>query len=233
MSEASKFIAEETKADDGIFVAFDSYPWTEDPRFAALVKSMASRGMPMSTAPGVLVARMGFATKFLGLAVDRIRYSAWVQSIGLEHETVDDRLAQLFASSADQEGETQSVGDHSEVMATTTAADALDWQAAAPKMELVVDKSKMGAGEQGTGNGQPPASFADLLKCMQEGTPVPGVRSIPSTVERDVNIKPFGARAVPRKPWEKDDAAQAAADPGVGSSSIDQEFPPLKAEDSE
>lgn len=61
----------------------------------------------------------------------------------------------------------------------------LDWQKAAPKTDLYVDRK---AAAQSTPGGDEPAypmAFAEMIKLLQEGKEVPGIRQIPNTVIRD------------------------------------------------
>lgn len=55
------------------------------------------------------------------------------------------------------------------------------WQVAAPKADLFVDRT---ARDSGDGPSYP-GKFAELIRCIKEGTPVPGVREIPDTILRD------------------------------------------------
>ena len=64
------------------------------------------------------------------------------------------------------------------------AAPLLDWQKAAPKADLFVDRKAAPA----TGSGDEPSypmGFAEMIKLLQEGKPVPGIRQIPNTVISD------------------------------------------------
>lgn len=61
----------------------------------------------------------------------------------------------------------------------------LDWQKSAPKADLYVDRK---AGAQSNSGGDEPAypmAFAEMIKLLQEGKEVPGIRQIPNTVIRD------------------------------------------------
>lgn len=62
---------------------------------------------------------------------------------------------------------------------------ALDWQKAAPKTDLYIDKKA--AATQSGPQDQPnyPMGFAEMIKLIQEGKPVPGIRQIPNTIIRD------------------------------------------------
>lgn len=55
------------------------------------------------------------------------------------------------------------------------------WQVAAPKADLFVDKTVRDSGD----GPSYPGRFAELIRCIKEGTPVPGVREIPDTILRD------------------------------------------------
>ena len=69
--------------------------------------------------------------------------------------------------------------------------DSLSWQASAPKAELYVPRSAQqeasGSAPQAGGGGQPnyPMGFAEMLKLIQEGKDVPGIKQIPNTLARD------------------------------------------------
>lgn len=56
-----------------------------------------------------------------------------------------------------------------------------EWQVAAPKAELFVDRA---AREEGDGP-RYPGRFAELIRFIKEGTPISGVREIPDTILRD------------------------------------------------
>ncbi|KAL2105992.1 hypothetical protein VUR80DRAFT_7436 [Thermomyces stellatus] len=96
------------------------------------------------------------------------------------------------------------------------------WQVAAPKADLFVDKTVRDSGD----GPSYPGRFAELIRCIKEGTPVPGVREIPDTILRDPSAKPFGSRPAPRKPWEKEMGTPEGSEAAVAPA-VDQEFPPL------
>ncbi|RSL97361.1 hypothetical protein CEP52_010957 [Fusarium oligoseptatum] len=110
--------------------------------------------------------------------------------------------------------------------ANASPPPALDWQKAAPKADLYIDR-KAAAAQTGSED-QPnyPMGFAEMIKLLKEGKPVPGIRQIPNTIVRDPSVKPVGARAVPRKPWEKDVATDPPTLPDLPKA-LDTEFPPV------
>jgi hypothetical protein len=61
------------------------------------------------------------------------------------------------------------------------------WQVNAPKAELFVPKKTAQEQEPGNSSEEPayPPKFAELIQCIQEGRPVPGVREIPNSLVRD------------------------------------------------
>jgi hypothetical protein len=72
-------------------------------------------------------------------------------------------------------------------------AGALDWQKAAPKASLYVDRKRVpqldGPSSEDSGNSavsEPyPIGFAQMLDMIQRGVPIPGIKEIPDTVVRD------------------------------------------------
>lgn len=71
----------------------------------------------------------------------------------------------------------------------------LSWQEAAPKAPLFVDKTSQAAetasGPAGAGEPSYPMAFAEMIRLLQEGKPVPGVREIPNTIARQPVRKPL------------------------------------------
>lgn len=109
-------------------------------------------------------ARIFYYTQKIGVTIDFSRYASWLASH--PDHTPPNVLPDEYIK-----GPTQS------------QEPALDWQTAAPKADLWVDKKAAVA----TGADQPsyPMGFAEMIKLLQEGKPVPGVKSIPNTIVRD------------------------------------------------
>lgn len=126
------------------------------------------------------------------------------------------------------------------------------WMAAAPRVELYVDRDANG----GDGGEQVPypERFAAIIKAVQTGQPVEGIVEVPDIVARNpVSLSapaglvlssrpqgpmltsgqttaPFGKLKRPRKPWEKDQHATdgvADAERAVGwdGNPLDESFP--------
>jgi hypothetical protein len=68
--------------------------------------------------------------------------------------------------------------------------EALDWQRAAPKADLYIDRKKrpqIDGAASGNSEEEPsyPLGFAQMLEMLQKGIRIPGIRDIPDTVVRD------------------------------------------------
>ncbi|KAM0325402.1 hypothetical protein ACHAQA_007388 [Verticillium albo-atrum] len=211
---------------DGMFKAFDSYPWTKDKNFLSGLSAILGdpnasnpRGEPAELA---LHARVFYYAQRVGVRIDFAQYKAWLTAH--PDHTPPDVLPEEYARSAPQD--TTSSSSSAAAAAAAAAGSVPAWQTSAPKADLYVDKSQPAAAQQG-GADEPayPMGFAEMLQRIQQGLPIPGIKEIPDTVVRDPTVKPFGARAAPRKPWEKDNSSAQAAEgaPAV----VDASFPPL------
>ncbi|KPM34929.1 hypothetical protein AK830_g11637 [Neonectria ditissima] len=200
------------KEDDAVFQAFDAYPWKKDKMFMsglyAILGEPGQHNPQASLADMAIHARVFYYAQRIGVSIDFARYENWLA----EHpdRRAPDVLPEeyLVRSNTSQE----------------PAAPVLDWQQAAPKADLYVDR-KAGA-ESDDDQPNYPMGFAEMLKLLQEGKPVPGIRQIPNTIVRDPSVKPVGARPVPRKPWEKDLSLSAPVLADVPKA-LDSEFPPV------
>ncbi|KAF7544795.1 hypothetical protein G7Z17_g9666 [Cylindrodendrum hubeiense] len=200
------------KDEGAVFQAFDAYPWKKDKMFMsglyAILGEPGQQNPQASLADMAIHARVFYYAQRIGVSIDFARYQAWIAQ--QPDRQPPDVLPEEYHRRTSS--------------AQNPPAPVLDWQQAAPKAELYVDRK---AAAQSTGD-QPnyPMGFAEMLKLLQEGKPVPGIRQIPNTVVRDPSVKPVGARAVPRKPWEKDlgPAAPVLADV---PKALDREFPPV------
>lgn len=187
-------------------------------------------------------ARVFYYAQRIGVQIDFARYQAWLS------QRPDHRPPQVIPD--EYLARSSSVGDQ----ADESTAPVLPWQRAAPKADLYVDRSTASQSPSGAG-GEPnyPMAFAEMLKLLQEGKPIPGIRQIPNTIARDPvsppppgtlvrlqaphtylgsqSVKPVGSRAAPKKPWERD---TALAPPEMHlPKSLDTEFPPLDTEPSD
>ncbi|GKT57023.1 LOW QUALITY PROTEIN: hypothetical protein ColTof3_04362 [Colletotrichum tofieldiae] len=242
--------------EDGMFKAFDTYPWKKDKAFISGLNAILgdpNTENPQGTPSDLAIhARIFYYAQRIGVTVDFARYKDWLArhpgytpptfcprntSRGA-HKTPPPPAGSGDAASAnDVPGLTSKLNDLStgkekeESAAAATTETAPSWQAAAPKADLYVErKPPSQADAPGQGGDEPayPMGFAQMLDMIQKGIPIPGIRQIPDTVVRDASVKPFGKRAVPKKPWEKDlPAAEPATDEAEKPSVVDAEFPPL------
>jgi hypothetical protein len=202
--------------EDAIFGAFDAYPWKKDPAFMSGLQAILGdpkAGTPLETLRDMAAhARIFYYSQRIGTAIDFARYQAW-HSQQTSGEGPPDIIPKEYREAA---------------VPASSPPPLLPWQQAAPKAELFVDKT---AAAQPSSGGEPnyPMAFAEMLKLLQEGKPIPGIRQIPNTVARDPSVKPVGTRIAPKKPWEKDTSVTESASvsaPQHGQT-LDLEFPPV------
>ncbi|KAF5970992.1 hypothetical protein FBULB1_9460 [Fusarium bulbicola] len=202
------------KDETAIFTAFDTYPWTKDKNFMsglfAILGEPGQQNPQASLADMAIHARIFYYAQRIGVSIEFSAYKAWL------------------ASNPDYQPPDVLPEEHRQRdVANASPVPVLDWQKAAPKTDLYVDR-KTAAAQSGSQD-QPsyPMGFAEMIKLIQEGKPVPGIRQIPNTVVRDPTVKPVGARAVPRKPWEKDTTIDMPTLPDLPKA-LDTEFPPVQ-----
>ncbi|CAJ0551776.1 Ff.00g057550.m01.CDS01 [Fusarium sp. VM40] len=202
------------KDDNAVFTAFDTYPWNKDKNFMsglyAILGEPGQQNPQASLADMAIHARIFYYAQRIGVNIDFGAYKTWLDT-DTDHQAPD-VLPEEY---------------HQRDEAKATSAPALDWQKAAPKSDLYIDRKAAAAAQSGSQD-QPnyPMGFAEMIKLIQEGKPVPGIRQIPNTVVRNPAVKPVGAMAAPRKPWEKHVTADAQTLPDLPRA-LDTEFPPL------
>ncbi|KAI1067574.1 hypothetical protein LB506_004370 [Fusarium annulatum] len=219
------------KDETAIFTAFDTYPWTKDKNFMsglyAILGEPGQQNPQASPADMAIHARIFYYAQRIGVSIEFSAYKAWLAS------NPDYQPPDVLPEEYRQRD-----------VANASPVPVLDWQKAAPKTDLYVNR-KTAAAQSGSQD-QPsyPMGFAEMIKLIQEGKPVPGIRQIPNTVVRDPvgpnlsggnaptltliqAVKPVGARAVPRKPWEKDTSVDMPALPDLPKA-LDTEFPPVQ-----
>lgn len=112
-------------------------------------------------------ARIFYYTQRIGVSIDFAAYQAWLASHP-DHRAPDILPPEYKSSTgAGQPTET------------------LDWQQAAPKADLYVERGAADASSSSGGEPAYPMAFAEMIKLLQEGKPVPGIKQIPNTVIRD------------------------------------------------
>ncbi|KAH0494359.1 hypothetical protein TgHK011_000980 [Trichoderma gracile] len=237
------------KDQDSIFRAFDSYPWTKDAAFLSGLRAILGPPSPSSSQRGSLRdiathARIFYYAQRIGVHIDFAAYQAWLARhpdhgapsiVPPEYEQPPSASPTLLASpsSPSSSSPTHSAPSRTEA-AAAAQAEATPWQQAAPKADLYVQRTKPSSNNpqsQGSSSEPEPAypiAFAEMIKLLQEGKPIPGIRQIPNTIERDPTVKPVGSRPVPRKPWEREAHAATEASSGFAENTLDLEFPPVE-----
>ncbi|KAM0427030.1 hypothetical protein ACHAPT_007928 [Fusarium lateritium] len=158
--------------DNAIFSAFDSYPWAKDKMFMsglyAILGEPGQQNPQASLADMAIHARIFYYSQRIGVTIDFTAYKAWLAS-NPDHGPPD----VLPAEYRRRDG------------ASASPSPSLDWQKAAPKADLYIDR-KAAAAQAGSED-QPnyPMGFAEMIKLLKEGKPVPGIRQIPNTIVRD------------------------------------------------
>ncbi|KAK1639811.1 hypothetical protein BDP81DRAFT_184064 [Colletotrichum phormii] len=244
--------------EDGMFKAFDTYPWKRDKMFTSGLYAILgdpNTENPQGTPTDLAIhARKFYYAQRIGVTIDFAKYKEWLAKhpdhtppdvLPEEYKTASTASTATAASGA-AEPSTDDVPtltsklDNLNTNEETSTDPATDpstkpadeatpsWQAAAPKADLYVERKAQPPQEGAPGQGgyEPayPMGFAQMLEMIQKGILIPGIRQIPNTVVRDASVKPFGKRAVPKKPWEKDIATvETTEKPSV----VDSEFPPL------
>ncbi|KAM3513697.1 hypothetical protein MY11210_002606 [Beauveria gryllotalpidicola] len=197
---------------DAVFRAFDSYPWTKDKAFMsglhAILGDPNSPNQSGSPADMAIHARIFYYSQRVGVGIDFAAYQAWLAAHP-DHAPPSILPPEYLTGSSN---------------GASPVSPVLDWQKAAPKAELYVDRAAAAA----AAGDQPayPMAFAEMIKLLQEGKEVPGIRQIPNTVIRDPAVKPVGARTAPRKPWEKSDPTPS--DDSYRLAALDTDFPPVE-----
>ncbi|ROT43524.1 hypothetical protein SODALDRAFT_327729 [Sodiomyces alkalinus F11] len=214
---------------DGMYQAFDSYPWTKDKTFMSGLYAILGdpnspnpRGDPSELA---LHARIFYYTQRVGVTIDFANYKDWLARH--PDHTPPDVIPESYGSIRSTAAAAAASAPISAGESTESTDDVPAWQASAPKAELYVEKQNPPT-HPGADGDKPayPMGFAEMLQRLQRGETIPGIREIPDTVIRDPTVKPVGTRAAPKKPWEK--AIPAVAESPI--SALDSSFPSLEDE---
>lgn len=116
-------------------------------------------------------ARIFYYTQRIGVNIDFTSYQSWLTNNRDSHVPPNILPPEYLHNGHDNAAATVS-----------QATSVLDWQKAAPMTDLYVDRSAAAAaGEQPAY----PMAFAEMIKLLQEGKEVPGIRQIPNTIVRD------------------------------------------------
>ncbi|KAL7821411.1 hypothetical protein V8C44DRAFT_314490 [Trichoderma aethiopicum] len=230
------------KDQDSIFRAFDSYPWTKDAAFLSGLRAILGAPNPSSSSQkGSLRdiathARIFYYAQRIGVHIDFSAYQAWLarHPDHIIPHIVPPEYEQEPAASPTLASSPSSSSPPAATAAAAPQAEATPWQQAAPKADLYVQRNKPSSSnshpQSSSSEPEPayPIAFAEMIKLLQEGKPIPGIRQIPNTIERDPTVKPVGSRPVPKKPWEREASATAEASSVFAENPLDLEFPPVE-----
>lgn len=124
-------------------------------------------------------ARIFYYAQRIGVKIDFARYQDWLAKH--PNHQPPQVLPEEYLSRGDGAATGSGSGQQAE--------DVLPWQHAAPKADLFIDRQAAAEANAaaGAGGGEPtyPMGFAEMLKLLQEGKEIPGIRQIPNTIARD------------------------------------------------
>lgn len=116
-------------------------------------------------------ARIFYYAQRIGVQIDFAAYQTWLS----QHPEYPP--PHIVPSEYEQQ--------QSSELPSVSSASATAWQEAAPKADLYVDRSAQAQASGEGGEPSYPLAFAEMIKLIQEGKPIPGIRQIPNTIERD------------------------------------------------
>ncbi|PHH77765.1 hypothetical protein CDD80_233 [Ophiocordyceps camponoti-rufipedis] len=206
---------------DSIYQAFDSYPWSKDKTFLSGLSAIlgeSSTGTPQGSPQDIAThARVFYYAQRIGVQIDFAQYQVWLAQ-NPDHRPPD-VIPTLSYSPTPSSSSPQ----------PEPPCSVLPWQQAAPKADLYVERST--SSDSSSGEPNYPIGFAEMLKLLKDGKPVPGIKQIPNTIARDPAVKPVGSRTAPRKPWEKTKDIPQPPDADLPTV-LDDEFPAIDVADS-
>ncbi|KAI0403477.1 hypothetical protein F4802DRAFT_571573 [Xylaria palmicola] len=213
MAELQRRLAENPEL---AFRAFNRYPWQADQVFSyRLIGALYAAAEPAASnmVEIALQVRVARYAEHLGIQVDIDAYKRWLSEPG-------NRQPRLCSDEfLNKEREMQGPREQKRLAILQTEmgypcppepADPTvpSWQRAAPRAELFVPRSA-DAGPQGAEGGAAaaaavpyPKKFEEIVRFLETGQTIPGVREIPDTVVEDPSISTRGKMRAPPKPWE-------------------------------
>ncbi|KAI1196476.1 hypothetical protein F5X97DRAFT_208838 [Nemania serpens] len=209
------------------FKAFDTYPWQADQVFVRRLTS-ALYGVGPKTpelADVALQLRIDRFAERVNIQIDKQAYKQWLAETGSRQPRLfsDQNLAQEVVTKVAPEKRMLAML-HAELgyPPYQPAPELLDpsvpsWQREAPKADLYVAKDA-GPSNSEAGALPYPKKFEEIVKFLETGQMIPGVRQIPDTVIDDPSISTRGTMQAPLKPWERSGGTSStAAEQGLGT----------------
>ncbi|KAI2620822.1 hypothetical protein GGS21DRAFT_412993 [Xylaria nigripes] len=199
------------------FKAFDTYPWQADQLFnrhltGALYAVEPNGSQLAEIALQMRIDRFAERTK---IHIDKEAYKAWLAETGnLQPRLFSEQSLEREIQGRVPPEQRRFAILHAEYgyHPVQSAPEQVDpsvpsWQREAPKAELYVPKSASSSNPDG-GALPYPKKFEEIIKFLETGQMIPGIRQIPDTVIDDPSISTHGTMQAPLKPWERDRAAE-------------------------
>ncbi|KAI0116381.1 hypothetical protein GGR51DRAFT_315533 [Nemania sp. FL0031] len=218
------------------FKAFDTYPWQADQSFSrklttALYNAKADASLLADIALQMRIER--FAER-IQIQIDKHAYKQWLSETGnlqprlfLDHNLAREKQAIVRLEVPPEQRRMAILHTELGYPPHQEAPEVIDpsvpsWQRSAPKTELFVPRSAAGSSNP-DGSALPyPKKFEEIVKFLETGQEIPGVRQIPDTVIDDPSISTHGSMQAPLKPWERSSGNPGTnTEPGLGTSSND------------
>ncbi|KAI0415165.1 hypothetical protein F5X98DRAFT_232270 [Xylaria grammica] len=195
------------------FKAFDTYPWQADQLFNRKLTGALYTVEPeaVQLAEIALQMRIDRFAERIKIQIDKDAYKQWLSESGSRQPRLfsDQSLAQEIEGKVPPEQRRLAIL-HAELgypPYQQPAPEPIDpsvpsWQREAPKAALFVPKN---AGPSNSGGEAVPypKKFEEIVKFLETGQMIPGVRQIPDTVIDDPSISTRGTMQAPLKPWER------------------------------
>ncbi|GAP85603.1 hypothetical protein SAMD00023353_1301350 [Rosellinia necatrix] len=234
--EASQRVADiqrrATEKPEVAFKAFDTYPWQADQLFNRTLTGALYAVEPNGPRLVEIALQMRierFAER-IKIRIDKEAYAQWLSETGNLQPRLfsDQNLAQEVEGKVPPEQRRLAILHaelgHTPYQPVPELEDPSipSWQRRAPKAELFVPKNA-GPSSSDEGALPYPKKFEEIVKFLETGQMIPGVRQIPDTVVDDPSISTHGTMQAPLKPWERRNSGGAATNAGqdLGTSSND------------
>ncbi|KAI1820647.1 hypothetical protein F4861DRAFT_542716 [Xylaria intraflava] len=198
------------------FKAFDTYPWQVDQSFNRQLSSALYAAEPN----GIVLAEIALQMRIdrfaerIKIQIDKDAYKSWLVETGsLQPRLFSDQNLAREAEGMVHPEQRRFAVLHAEYgyppsqAATGPVDDSIpSWQREAPKAELYVPKTASVSNSDG-GAVPYPKKFEEIIKFLETGQVIPGIRQIPDTVIDDPSISTRGTMQAPLKPWERNRTA--------------------------
>ncbi|KAI8944732.1 hypothetical protein F4801DRAFT_173002 [Xylaria longipes] len=194
------------------FKAFDTYPWQADQLFNRKLTGALYAVEPEGSnlAEIALQMRIDRFAERIKIQIDKDAYKQWLSTTGNLQPRIfsDQNLAQEVEGKVPPEQRRLAIlNAEFGYPPDQSAAEPVDssipsWQRAAPKAELFIPKNAGPSTSDGAALPYP-KKFEEIVKFLETGEMIPGIRQIPDTVIDDPSISTRGTRQAPLKPWER------------------------------